>query len=65
MKSGKPKKRRHKSEHTCGGKRRFRDQREAINALHRIRNRSTRSNVAVRVYFCPLCKGWHHTSKEK
>lgn len=32
--------------------------------VERIRKTSTRSNIPIRSYFCPLCSGWHLTSKE-
>lgn len=50
---------------TCKGKRRYRDHDEAVTALHKLRNKSTRSRVPSRPYECPVCKGWHVTSQEK
>ena len=60
---GKP--RRHNTKHTCNGKVRFRDDKEALRALHLIQNYSERSKVAVRCYSCPRCKGVHLTTMER
>ena len=54
------------------GKRRFRDHREAIDALHSVLNLRQRQVESVgfsrrqekRVYLCHLCTGWHLTSQE-
>lgn len=45
-------------------KRRFRDHFEAIKALHRLQERSTRDTVQQRVYECDACEGWHLTSQK-
>jgi hypothetical protein len=55
----------------CGGKVRFRDHEEAVEALHRAdcaRSRSvadgaTSTHRAVRTYYCPRCGGYHLTSR--
>lgn len=52
-----------KRSHTCGGKRRFHDQAEAVRALHTLTSRSTRTTIPSRAYECPRCKGWHLTSQ--
>lgn len=45
-------------------KRRFRDQAQAIAALHRINNKiDRRDEKPVRAYQCPACKGWFLTSR--
>lgn len=51
------------------GKTRYRDNTEAITALHKIQSRSithpdsSRTVQPVRAYWCHLCLGWHLTSK--
>lgn len=47
----------------CSKKRRFRDKREAEDALHHIQNINTRDTVPRRVYRCELCKGYFLTKK--
>ena len=49
---------------TCRGKRRYRDRQEAIRELQPLTSRSTRAQVPVRAYLCPVCKG-HHLTKRK
>ena len=46
------------------GKRRFHDHAEAIKALKLTKSKTERATVPLRVYECPLCKGWHFTSQE-
>lgn len=54
-----------------GGKRRFRDQLEAVAALHSAqvaRQYAAASSVATtrhecRAYRCSVCRGWHLTSQ--
>ncbi len=45
-------------------KRRFRDHFEAIKALRRLQERSTRDTVPQRVYECDACEGWHLASQK-
>lgn len=53
------------------GKRRFRDHREAVRALHRVANHRKTAREhgqesrrrEVRCYRCKECRGWHLTSK--
>lgn len=45
----------------CPGKRRHTSERSAIAAAIRL----SRGNRPLRVYRCPLCKGWHLTKQEK
>lgn len=45
------------------GKRRFMSATEAQMALLRIQGYGSRDVVPVRFYECPLCHGWHLTSK--
>lgn len=55
------------------GKRRFRDHRQAVDALHgavAARHRAKHDHVetthaAVRTYPCSMCKGHHLTSKQE
>lgn len=52
----------------CQDKVRYRDQIGAELALMRIRRkaeRKKRERTPVRVYECPVCKGWHTTSQEQ
>lgn len=49
---------------TCRGKTRYRDQQEAVEALHRLQVKSKREVQPTRVYECPICNGYHLTSKE-
>lgn len=49
--------------HTCNGKRRFRDDVEAKRVLRSMRTHSTRTRIPVRAYECPICRGFHLTSK--
>lgn len=52
------------------GKRRYRDKREAVTALHRAQNAGQlaedlgldSNRREVRSYQCPSCQGWHLTS---
>lgn len=44
---------------------RYRDHAQAVKALQRLKNTSTRSVIPVRVYECPRCGGYHLTSKER
>ena len=46
------------------GKRRFRDHESARRVLTEMRRASRRQVVPARIYECPLCQGWHLTSKE-
>ena len=54
-----------------GGKRRFRDQAEAVDALHSAvaaRRAAILDGLAstrgeCRAYLCPSCRGWHLTSR--
>jgi len=46
------------------GKVRFRDRQSAAEALHRSKV-STRQVVPVRCYECPLCHGFHLTSRNE
>lgn len=55
--------RRPRRERTCRGKRRYRDHDQAIAALHRISNGSTRQRVPRRAYPCPECRGYHLTER--
>lgn len=53
------------------GKVRFRDHRDAVNALHQIANarsvardlQLTSNRRECRTYRCTACKGWHLTSR--
>ena len=45
------------------GKTRFRDHTSATTALALSAERSTRDVQPKRAYECPLCNGWHLTSK--
>ena len=53
------------------GKRRFRDQHEAVRALHRAAvarqyaaaDESETNRHECRAYRCPSCRGWHLTSQ--
>ncbi len=55
---------------SASGKRRFRDHREAVVALHQAANHRARAieqgevsrRREVRSYRCKKCKGWHLTS---
>lgn len=53
-----------KRQHTCRGKRRYRDRQQAQRALRGLTKYSTRAKLPVRPYFCGSCKGWHLTSRE-
>lgn len=53
-------KKRHRT-HTCGGKTRYRDKREAVAAVHHFAVNSTRHTIPTRAYECPGCNGWHLT----
>lgn len=56
---------------TCrtSGKTRFRDRKEALEALHALRYKTAVTglpeghHLPVRAYKCPDCSGWHLTSK--
>jgi len=64
--------RRHLTRCPVGGKRRFRDETEAVEALHRAvaaparglanRERTTTRRRECRAYPCRVCQGWHLTS---
>ena len=64
--------RRHLARCPGGGKRRFRDQTEAVEALHRAvaarrlanRERTETRRQECRAYPCRACQGWHLTSSE-
>lgn len=56
------KKRQRATSRTCNGKTRFRDKREADQALHLLEVHATREKIPGRSYRCPRCKGWHLTS---
>ena len=43
---------------------RYRDHTSAAMALRVLRERSNHDKIPVRVYECPICKGWHLTSKD-
>jgi hypothetical protein len=55
----------------CGGKVRFRDHEEAVEALHRanfarrrcVEDGATTTHGAVRTYYCPRCSGYHLASR--
>lgn len=47
------------------GKRRYGIEQEADNALRRFWRTATQKHMPIRHYECPLCKGWHLTSKQK
>lgn len=48
----------------CGGKRRFRDHDQATAALRTIRTYGEqREKNPQRAYHCPVCNGWHLTSR--
>ena len=53
-----------KKQYTCR-KRRFRDKREAMNALILITREGGRDRTPIRCYECEKCKGWHLTSQEE
>lgn len=57
------KRRKHNTSRSCNGKTRFRDEKEAKQALHLIQNVNTRSKVPVRTYRCPRCHGVHLTAQ--
>lgn len=61
-----PKKRRveRNTYRSCQGKVRYRDKKEATQALKRISGNSTRAKAPRRSYYCSMCKGWHLTSRE-
>lgn len=44
------------------GKRRYRDQSEAIGSIHVFQVHSQRQTIPVRAYECEWCQGWHTTS---
>jgi hypothetical protein len=60
---GKKKQNKRNTTKTCKGKVRYRDQREATAALHRLGTGDTRERTPSRVYFCGVCKGHHLTAK--
>jgi hypothetical protein len=45
-------------------KTRYRDRASAAVIVRRMQRTSGRQAVPVRYYECPLCNGWHLTSKE-
>lgn len=47
----------------CTGKTRYRDHKQAMDALQCLQRVSTREVIPHRVYYCHRCKGWHGTSK--
>lgn len=51
----------------CGGKRRYRDKREAERSMHGIAAGRGRARLKdadpCRAYECPNCHGWHLTSR--
>lgn len=53
---------------TCGGKMRYASRKDAVTmANFRTRGRSKRRHnrpTYLRAYSCPLCDGWHITSKQ-
>lgn len=53
----------HNTQRTCAGKVRYRDKKEAKEALKRISQNSSRDKAPRRDYFCAMCKGWHLTSR--
>lgn len=62
----------HKDSKRCeSGKVRFKDHRQAVEALHSTQNHSANQiqkfgdtrRREVRSYSCPICKGWHLTSQ--
>jgi hypothetical protein len=63
----------HKKHECPTGKRRFKDHRQAVDALHgaqSARQRALHDNVEttraeVRTYSCGLCKGHHLTSQQE
>jgi hypothetical protein len=47
-------------------KMRYRDKREADQAIHFIQvNRADRRKLPTRSYYCSYCKGYHITSQER
>lgn len=48
---------------TCNGKRRYRDKADALRTVRGIALDSTREKIPVRAYECPVCNGWHISSK--
>lgn len=59
----KPRKRK-RSRDCVTGLRRYRDQAEAIGAIHVFQVASTREVIPVRSFACRECLGWHTTSRE-
>jgi hypothetical protein len=52
----------------CAGKRRFPTHEQAQMALVEAilrRNRGSPNRSECRLYHCPLCKGWHLTSRPR
>lgn len=47
----------------CGTKKRFRDDIAAKFAMTRMDTTATETRP-IRAYKCPICKGWHLTSKK-
>lgn len=50
----------------CRGKARYRDQKEALYALHLIqRHGEERDHTPKKCYYCETCQGWHLTKRTK
>ncbi len=60
--STKKRRRRKASRVACKGKVRYRDQDEALAALHLIISGDVREKTPKRTYFCEDCAGWHLSS---
>lgn len=45
------------------GKALYADEKSALEHINLIKNKSTRSTIPIRPYFCIPCNGWHITSK--
>lgn len=56
-------KRKHKRDRSCDGMRRYRDQAEAIGAIHLFQTHSGRETIPVRAFACEHCGGWHSTTR--
>lgn len=57
------KRRRARVEPRCG-KRRYRDKREAVEAIRRVYQHKDGPVFPHRIYPCPRCNGWHLASTE-
>lgn len=64
VQSRRPARKRNRDRDCESGKRRYRDQAEAIGAIHLFQHHSTRETIPVRAYECQWCQGWHTTSWE-